>query len=86
MTASFLYKLLILFLFICIFISLSGGLFFLAKDKGQSKRTVYSLTARVVLSVTLFILLLIGFVTGLLQPHGIIPTTPAIPAQQSAPG
>jgi succinate dehydrogenase/fumarate reductase cytochrome b subunit len=47
MTASFIFKLLLFLVMIAIFISLAGGLFFLARDKGKSKRTIYSLTARV---------------------------------------
>jgi len=74
MTATILFKIVILILFACIFISLAGGLFFLAKDKGQSRRTIYSLTTRVALSVSLFVLLLIGYATGLIRPHGIVPT------------
>ena len=53
--------------------SLFSGLFYLMKDKGTSERTVKALTVRVSLSVLLFILLMIGFATGLLQPHGITP-------------
>lgn len=53
--------------------SLFSGLFFLMKDKGTSERTVKALTVRVSLSVLLFILLMIGFATGVLQPHGITP-------------
>ncbi len=73
MTAGLILKLLIFILLVAIFISLAGGLFFLAKDKGKSKRTIYSLTARVTLSVSLFLLLLIGYMTGLLRPHGVLP-------------
>jgi cytochrome bd-type quinol oxidase subunit 2 len=73
MTAAILFKIVILILFAGIFISLAGGLFFLAKDKGQSRRTIYSLTTRVVLSVSLFVLLLVGYATGLIRPHGIVP-------------
>ena len=62
----------ILFLF-AIIGSLFSGLFFLMKDKGASERTVKALTVRVSMSVLLFILLMIGFATGLLQPHGAIP-------------
>ena len=53
--------------------SLFSGLFFLMKDKGASERTVKALTVRVSLSVLLFVLLMIGFATGVLQPHGIYP-------------
>jgi hypothetical protein len=62
----------VLFLF-AIIGSLFSGLFFLMKDKGTSERTVRALTVRVSLSVLLFILLIIGFATGVLQPHGIHP-------------
>ncbi len=62
----------VLFLF-AIIGSLFSGLFFLMKDKGTSERTVRALTVRVSLSVLLFILLMIGFATGVLQPHGVYP-------------
>ncbi len=51
--------------------SLFSGLFFLVRDKGSSERTVRALTLRISLSVLLFILLMVGFLTGYLQPHGI---------------
>ena len=62
----------ILFLFIIIG-SLFSGLFYLVKDKGTSERTVRALTIRISLSVLLFVLLMIGYATGLLQPHGVTP-------------
>jgi type IV secretory pathway TrbL component len=51
--------------------SLFSGLFYLIRDKGTSERTVRALTVRISLSVLLFILLMIGYATGLLQPHGV---------------
>ncbi len=60
----------ILFLF-AILGSLGSGLFYLMKDKGSSDRTVRALTVRISLSVLLFILLMLGYLTGLLQPHGL---------------
>jgi hypothetical protein len=60
----------VLFLFIIIG-SLFSGLFYLVRDKGTSERTVRALTVRISLSVLLFILLMIGYATGVLQPHGI---------------
>ncbi|MDX1698104.1 MAG: twin transmembrane helix small protein [Thiohalobacterales bacterium] len=60
----------VLFLFLIIG-SLFSGLFYLVKDKGTSERTVRALTVRISLSVLLFILLMLGYATGLLQPHGI---------------
>ena len=49
-----------------ILFSLFSALYFLLKDKGTSTRTVKALTVRVVLSITLFVLLLIGFKTGII--------------------
>ena len=66
-------KIIVVLFLIAIIGSLFSGLFFLMKDKGTSERTVRALTVRVSLSVLLFILLMIGFATGLLQPHGAIP-------------
>jgi hypothetical protein len=40
------------------------------KDKGQGKRTVKALTLRISLSLGLFLLLMIGYYTGIIgQPH-----------------
>ncbi len=51
--------------------SLFSGLFYLVKDKGTSERTVRALTVRISLSVVLFLLLMLAYATGLLQPHGV---------------
>jgi hypothetical protein len=47
-----------------ILFSLFSALFFLLKDKGNSTRTAKALTVRVILSITLFVLLLLGFHFG----------------------
>ncbi len=51
--------------------SLFSALYFLIKDKGKGERVVKALTVRVVLSVVLFALLMLGiytgFITGKLQ-------------------
>ncbi|MEZ0238683.1 MAG: twin transmembrane helix small protein [Methylophilaceae bacterium] len=50
--------------------SLFSALFYLIKDKGQGKRTVKALTMRISLSLGLFLLLMIGYYTGIIgQPH-----------------
>jgi len=49
--------------------SLGTGLFHLVNDKGESKRMVKALTVRIVLSVALFVLLIIAWSQGLIQPH-----------------
>jgi hypothetical protein len=46
--------------------SLGSALYFLIKDRGQSDRMVKALTVRVVLSVVLFALLMLGFYLGLI--------------------
>jgi hypothetical protein len=50
--------------------SLFSGLYYLVKDKGSSERAVRALTIRISLSVALFALLMVGYATGVLQPHG----------------
>ena len=64
-------KIIIVVFLLLIIGSLFSGLFYLVKDKGTSERTVRALTVRISLSVLLFILLMVGYATGLLQPHGI---------------
>ena len=64
-------KTLIIINFVLILISLFSGVIFLAKDNGKSNRVVTSLTVRVVLSITLFILIFVAYYMGDLKPHGI---------------
>jgi cytochrome bd-type quinol oxidase subunit 2 len=66
-------KYLIVALLIAIVASLSSGLFFMMKDKGESKRMVHSLTVRIGLSVALFVLLFVAWYLGLIQPHPVTP-------------
>ncbi len=66
-------KIIVVLFLIFIVGSLFSGLFYLVKDKGASERTIRALTLRISLSVILFILLMIGYATGLLQPHGVVP-------------
>ena len=66
-------KIIVVLFLIFIVGSLFSGLFYLVRDKGSSERTVRALTLRIGLSVILFVLLMIGYATGLLQPHGAIP-------------
>ena len=64
-------KILVVLLLFTIIASLFSGLFYLIRDKGASDRTVRALTVRISLSLLLFVLLMIGYATGLLQPHGV---------------
>ncbi|MCK4710802.1 MAG: twin transmembrane helix small protein [Gammaproteobacteria bacterium] len=65
------FKTLIIINLVLIIISLFSGIIFLAKDKEPSNRIVTSFTIRVGLSICLICLLLVGYFTGNLQPHGI---------------
>lgn len=47
--------------------SLGSALYYLIRDKGKSDRTVKALTWRIGLSITLFILLMAGYYTGLIH-------------------
>ena len=64
-------KTLIIINFILILISLFSGVIFLAKDDGKSNRVATSLTVRIVLSVSLFLLVFAGYYMGDLKPHGL---------------
>ncbi|MDE2089425.1 MAG: twin transmembrane helix small protein [Gammaproteobacteria bacterium] len=64
-------KIIIVFMLLLILFSLGSGLVYLIKDNGHSERTVKALTVRITLSLILFILLMAGFATGLITPHGI---------------
>jgi hypothetical protein len=70
---DFMYKLPVLLVLGFIVFSLAEGMYFLAKDDGDVNKTrvVKALTVRIVLSITLFVLLIIGHFTGILEPHGM---------------
>ncbi|MFK8067186.1 MAG: twin transmembrane helix small protein [Gammaproteobacteria bacterium] len=82
MSISEVYKIIILIIFACILLSLVWSAFFLTKDHGkEATRTVKLLTVRVTLSVILFCMLIFGYFTGLLRPHGLM--LPAnVPSQE----
>ncbi len=81
MSGPAIFKITIILILVIILISLAFSLFFLVRDKGESDRTVKSLTLRIALSIALFILLFIGYTAGLIKPHGINPsqTNKALP-------
>ena len=57
-------KIILVVLLILVIISLFSGLYFMYRDKGQSRRTVIALTIRVALSVTIFLIVIAGFILG----------------------
>ncbi len=78
MSGVLIYKIIVLLLLFAVIISLTSGMFFLVHDKGESDRTAKSLTIRITLSIALFLMLIIGYFTGMIQPHGINPGPPEI--------
>jgi len=66
-------KLIIVVIFIGILYCLFSGMFYMIKDKGDSTRNVKALSFRIGLSLALFALLIIGYLTGYLQPNTVHP-------------
>ncbi|HWT71051.1 MAG TPA: twin transmembrane helix small protein [Oxalicibacterium sp.] len=64
-------KIVVAIAFILILGSLASALFFLMRDKGRSDRTLKALAMRVGFSITLFILILVAYRLGYIQPTGI---------------
>jgi len=67
------FKMPVILVLVFIVFSLGQGMYYLAKDDGEEDKTrvVRALTVRIVLSLTLFGLLMLGYFTGLIQPHGV---------------
>jgi putative copper export protein len=64
-------KLLIVAVFVAVLWNLGAALYYMMSDKGQTNRTVRSLTWRIGLSVGLILLVIVGIVTGFIEPHGV---------------
>lgn len=64
-------KILVAIAFILIIASLGSALVFMMRDKGKSNRTVKALAFRVGFSIALFILILVAYRLGWIQPTGI---------------
>ncbi len=67
-------KTIILIMLLLVLLSLAAGMFTMIKDRNKTDRTVRFLTFRIAISVSLFILLIVSFFMGWIQPHGIMPT------------
>lgn len=63
-------KLLVVVMLLLIVGSLFSALFYLIKDKGQGQRTIRALTWRISLSLVLFMLLMLGYYTGIIGHPG----------------
>jgi hypothetical protein len=64
-------KILVILFLLFILGSLASALYFLVRDKGHSDRAVRALTWRIGLSITLFVLLMAGYYTGVIPRSGL---------------
>ena len=56
-------------LLLLVVLSLFSGLYFMYKDKGNSKRAVKALTIRVGLSITIILIVIASYLLGLIPPR-----------------
>ena len=66
-------KILIIIVLFAIIGSLGSALFHMSRNKGDSKKMARALTIRVGLSVILFILLMLAYYNGLIEPNKMGP-------------
>ncbi len=66
-------KLIIVLIFLAILVALFSGMFFMIRDRGDSTRNVKSLSIRIGLSLALFALLIILYLTGVIHPNAATP-------------
>jgi len=64
-------RVLVLLFLAVILASLGSALYTMIRDKGHSQRTVKALTVRIALSIALFILLMVGYATGIIPRGGL---------------
>ena len=65
-------QLVIVFVFLAVLYNLGAALYFMMSGQSSSGRTVRSLSWRIGLSVGLIVLVVIGILTGVIRPHGVI--------------
>jgi hypothetical protein len=78
-------KVAIVVVFLALLVSLASGLVFLLKDQGSTKRTLYSLGARVSLAIILLGLISYGVLTGQLRSKAPWATSNQAQQQPSKP-
>jgi hypothetical protein len=64
-------RILVAGILIVIVASLGSALFHLSRQGGDPQRMLRALTWRIGLSVGLFLLLLLGWMAGVIRPHGL---------------
>ncbi|MFK7814725.1 MAG: twin transmembrane helix small protein [Gammaproteobacteria bacterium] len=64
-------KIIAILIFLAALGSLASAMVFLVKDKGETNRTAKALTYRIGFSVLVFVLLMLAYFAGYIEPHGI---------------
>ena len=59
-------RIVVILFILVILASLGSALYYMVKDRGTTQRTVKALTIRIVLSIVLFLLLVLGLKTGVI--------------------
>jgi predicted acyltransferase len=72
MSATTLYKIALVIVFLVVIFELGQALYFMMTDRSGSNRTAWALTRRVLFSALLIILVIVGIATGVLHPHGVV--------------
>jgi hypothetical protein len=65
------FKILIITLLVAILVSLFSGAFFLTKDASGKQRVATALTIRIVLSISLLVLIVVGAMMGYITPNSL---------------
>ncbi len=71
-------KAIILAMLAAVLVALGSAVFAMLGPRRDHQRMARALTWRISLSVLLFVLLLAGFASGVLQPHQAIPPKPTV--------
>lgn len=59
-------RIIVILFIVVILASLGSALYYMIRDRGTTERTVKALTLRIALSAALFLLLMLGFYTGVI--------------------
>ncbi|KGI76684.1 twin transmembrane helix small protein [Oleiagrimonas soli] len=65
------YKAALVIVLAIVIFNLGQALYFMMKDTGENKRTVWALTRRIGLSLLLILMVIVGIWAGWLHPHGV---------------
>jgi hypothetical protein len=64
-------KIIIVLMLIAILISLGSALYYLVRKQESPEKIAKALTWRISLSLTLFFMIMLAFLLGWIQPHGV---------------